>query len=203
MNRGYFQELAEDLRRQLKDAHESGAEALACRDKALATAREEAGYAEGHLQREAELRRLLRDVVDPGNYERYADPASSTVADPRRGEFLDGLRKLIEYYDLHPDLPTPSSVDLNVFADDRSGPDEEIAQVARLAASIGLTASRKQPNHHFRATMQFSERVGLSVVSCQRTESDWKVGDPLPEWFVREQAIYGQQPATAVAGGPA
>lgn len=189
MSYGYSQELITDLRRQFKDAQALGTECLAARDKALATAREEAGYAEGHLQRATELRTLLRDHVDAGNADQYADPATP-AASPRRREFLDGLRKLLEFYELHPDLPTPHSADLNVFPDGRGDDEQEIAQVARMASALGIAARRPKPNFHFRAEIKFSEAVDLSFVSTALTDKDWKPGDELPQWFLHEQATY-------------
>lgn len=188
----FSEELAADLRRQLDAAQQEAAEALGCRDKALATAREEAGYAEDHLRRAAELRTLLRRHVDPENAELYSEPDASIAASPKRREFLDGMRKLIEYYDLHPDLPAPENAQLHVFPDRKpdAGPEWEFTEVARIAAAMGLTAQRKRPNHHFSAVMSFSKSVDVHVATTRRTDSGWKDGDELPQWFLHEQDTY-------------
>jgi len=201
MSYGFSPELVADLRRQIDDAQQMGTEALACRDKALETAREEAGYAEGHLRRATELRTLLRHYVDTENADQYTEPDASPAADSRRAEFLDGLRKMIEYYELHPDLPTPHGASMHVFPDELGNPDQECAEVVRIATAMGLTAQRKRPNHHFSASMRFSDAVEVAVATTTRTDHGWKNGDELPQWFLHEQATYAPQACDDGEGG--
>jgi len=196
---GFSDALVADLRRQLSDAQQMGAEALACRDKALETAREEAGYAARHLRRATELRTLLRHYVDNEHADQYIEPDASPAADSRRAEFLDGLRKVTEYYELHPDLPTPHGATMHVFPE-RGNPDQECAEVTRIATAMGLTAERKRPNCHFSASMRFSNAVEIAVATTSRTDHDWKNGDELPQWFLHEQATYAPQKRSGCEG---
>lgn len=197
MSYGFSEELVADLRRQLDDAQFRAANHLAARDKAIAEAREQAGEAEWHLRRAAELRTLLRHHVDREHADQYAEPDASPADGARRREFLDGMRKLIGYYDLHPELPSPEHAQLHVFPDRQpdAGPEWEFTEVARIAAAMGLTAQRERPNCHFRAIMHFSKAVEVHVATTARTDSSWKDGDELPQWFLHEQDVYAPHSA--------
>ncbi|MGH6655557.1 MAG: hypothetical protein ACRDVE_10170 [Actinocrinis sp.] len=181
-------EMIRHLHNQLQAALQDAKRAETLRDEKLATVRYQATCASQHATRAQELGRLLA-YADPDNAELYKAEAGEPKDMSKLETFLDGLRKLIEFYKLHPDVPVPSHSTITLYAHNAE-PDEEIAGTARIAELMGVKARREAPNDHFRGTLVFGGSVTLETVSCKRTDSTWHTRDPLPQWFVQEQARY-------------
>lgn len=140
----------------------------------------------------AQYRHLLR-IADPDNAHKYADPAGKPSAQDysRRAAIIAGMREAIDFLDANPELPIENlGTELTLFplgADDLASE----AEVDRIGRIMGVHSGRPQPNRHYRAERRFGPGgyVTLQSYACGRTISDWKEGDPYPEWWPTAEAV--------------
>lgn len=170
------QDRAHENKRQAKER-----DLLAAGDR-----REAAGFDE----QAAQLRQLLR-FADPDHADAYADPPRQSVeAYAERTAILDGIREMLDFLEGHPDIPVASLADFRIYP--RGGGLTEEMEVDRIAREMGVPSGRPAPNDHYRAVRTFgpvyrhNRTVTLEAMSCDRTDLNWKPGNPFPDWWPSE-----------------
>lgn len=116
-----------------------------------------------------DLREILRAVAPDAPETAGASLTAEAAADPRRGAFIHDLLAAVRFFQDNPAIPMPAATDIHIFPRGKTGA-EERAGVDALASLIGLTASRRSPSSHYKATHKFGDLLALTIVSCTPPE---------------------------------
>jgi hypothetical protein len=154
--------------------------------------------AAGCDEQAAQLRELLR-FADPENAATYADPPGRSADQySERAGVLAGIREMVDFLEAHPAIPLTGLKDFQISSRGATPGLADEMEVDRIAREMGVPSGREAPNMHYYARRGFGPEtrdryrcgraVVLQAVSCDRTDMDWKEGDPYPEWWPQAAA---------------
>ena len=92
-----------------------------------------------------------------------------------RTRFVDGLRSLATFIESHVELPVPGNVDV-LYSVIAETDEQEIEEVDRIAAILGVTAMPEVGGHHYVATVRFGPAVQYRAVAISE------------EWMEQQEA---------------
>jgi hypothetical protein len=104
------------------------------------------------------------------------------TADERRAELIQGLRELADFLEANPGLPLGAypDVELSVFVDHFDVPDTDEAhqaELARIAAELGVEVTRKAAGDHWIARRDFGPVALRYIHTTSQSDADFEAAN--------------------------